>query len=215
MNTFILTANEIAEIGQRLFGQGIITGQEGNISVKLSDDSLAITSSGVSKGFLGVGDVVMIDLDGNLLEGNKPPSSEKLLHISIYRRRPDVRAVIHAHPVYVTAFAVAGVPLQQLILPEVIHSIGEIPLCDLALPGTEALARTIIPYLERHEAFMLKNHGALTVGKSLEEACQRMEILERYAHILYIARSLGKVNELPADMVGELKALKRGDKSHE
>lgn len=211
MSTFILTANKIAEIGQRLFRQGLITGQEGNISVRLSDDSLAITSSGASKGFLTVGDVIMIDMNGNLLQGEKPPSSENLLHLSIYRRRLDVMSVVHAHPIYVTAFAVSGIPLAQPILPEIVQSIGEIPLCEFALPGTEDLARTVIPYLERHNAFMLKNHGAVTVGKSLEEACQRMEILERYARILYLARSLGKVDELSVEIVEKLKALNKSN----
>lgn len=156
-----------------------------------------------------LGDLAEVSLDGGRVEGARRPSSEVSLHLRIYQRRTDVRAVVHAHPPAATAFAVAGVAFASSALPEIIFQVGSVRLVPYATPGTEALADRFEPYLDRHDAFLMANHGATTVGPSLLAAHQRMESLEHAARILLAARGPGRVNELSAEDAHILEEARR------
>jgi L-fuculose-phosphate aldolase len=151
-------------------------------------------------------DLVLVGGDGSVHDGRRAPSSELRMHLRIYARRADVFAVVHAHPPTATGFAVAGESFVAPVLPEVILQMGEVPIVPYATPGTDALAECFDPYLDHHEAFLMANHGATTVGATLELAHQRMESLEHAARIILSARMLGRVNELSAADVEALRA---------
>jgi L-fuculose-phosphate aldolase len=199
-------AHDIVEVCRKLYERGLIASIDGNVSVRLTDGSIVATPSGMPKAELVEEDCVRIDADGRVLEGRRPPSSEIRMHLRIYARRADARAVVHAHPPTATGFAVAGETFMAPVLPEVILQMGEVPLVRYATPGTDALPDIMEPFLARHDAFLLANHGATTIGPSLAVAHQRMESLEHAAKILLTARLLGRVNELSAD---DVRALKR------
>lgn len=206
-------ARDIVIVCRKLYDRGLIASTDGNVSVRLRDGSIVATPSGMPKAEVAAEDCVRIDADGVLLDGRRTPSSEIRMHLRIYARRPDVRAVVHAHPPTATGFAVAGESFVAPVLPEVILQMGEVPLVPYATPGTDALPESMEPFLARHDAFLLANHGATTIGPSLAMAHQRMESLEHAAKIMLAARLLGRVNELSAD---DVRALKRaGNPPHE
>jgi L-fuculose-phosphate aldolase len=191
----------IALVCRRLYERGLVAGPDGNVSVRLRDGSIVVTPSGMSKVDVTPDDLVLVDGEGRVLEGKGNPSSELRMHLRIYERRADVSAVVHAHPPTATGFAVAGESFMAPVLPEVILQMGEVPIVRYATPGTADLADSFVPYLARHDAFLMANHGATTVGPTLEVAHQRMESLEHAARIILAARMLGRVNELsPADV---------------
>jgi L-fuculose-phosphate aldolase len=201
----------IAEVCRRLYDRGLLAGPDGNVSVRLSDQSILVTPSGLSKVDVTSKDLVIVNLDGKVLDGRRSPSSELAMHLRIYQRRDDVRAVVHAHPPTATGFAVAGESFMAPVLPEVILQMGTVPLVPYATPGTEELPDAMEPFLAAHDAFLLANHGATTVGATLVAAHQRMESLEHAARILLAARSVGRVNELNASEANRL----RGGGRHE
>jgi L-fuculose-phosphate aldolase len=206
-------AQGIVVVCRKLYERGLIASIDGNVSVRLSDGSIVTTPSGMPKAEVVEEDCVHIDPDGRVLEGHRQPSSEIRMHLRIYARRADVQAVVHAHPPTATGFAVGGESFMAPVLPEVILQMGEVPLVRYATPGTDALPDSMEPFLARHDAFLLANHGATTIGPSLAVAHQRMESLEHAAKILLTARLLGRVNELSAD---DVRALKRaGNPPHE
>lgn len=191
----------IALVCRRLYERGLVAGPDGNVSVRLHDGSIVVTPSGMSKVDVTPDDLVLVDPEGRVLDGKGNPSSELRMHLRIYERRADVSAVVHAHPPTATGFAVAGESFMAPVLPEVILQMGEVPIVRYATPGTADLADSFDPYLARHDAFLMANHGATTVGPTLEVAHQRMESLEHAARIILAARMLGRVNELsPADV---------------
>lgn len=200
---------EIVVICRRLYERGLIAGQDGNVSVRLPGARVLVTPAGKSKIDVGVNDLVELSLDGTPRRGAPRASSEVRMHLRIYQRRPDVMAVVHAHPPTATGFAVAGEALVACVLPEVIFQVGQVPLLAYATPGTDALADSFEPYVRTHDAFLLANHGATTVGPTLLLAHQRMESLEHAARILLAARLLGRVNTLSADDVRSLEAARR------
>jgi L-fuculose-phosphate aldolase len=187
----------------------LIAGPDGNVSVRIAPDRILVTPAGMSKVDVTVDDLVELSLDGRRLRGARRESSEVALHLRIYRRRSDVQAVVHAHPPAATGFAVAGEAFASCVLPEIIFQVGSVPLVPYATPGTEALADRFEPYLDRHDAFLMANHGATTVGPSLLVAHQRMESLEHGARILLAARQLGRVNELSAEDVRMIEEARR------
>jgi L-fuculose-phosphate aldolase len=199
---------DIVTVCKRLYERGLIAGAEGNVSVRLAADRLLVTPSGMSKTDIGVDDLVEVRPDGTRLRGRRRPSSEIAVHLRIYARRADVRAVVHAHPPVATGFAVAGEGFTGCVLPEMIFQVGWVPLVPYDTPGTEALADRFEPYLVTHDAFLMANHGAITVGPTLLLAHQRMESLEHTARILLTARLLGRVNELTADQVAAVIAAR-------
>lgn len=195
---------EVVAVCRRLWERGLIAGPDGNVSVRLGSDRILVTPSGMSKVDVTPDDLVELALDGTHRRGRGRASSEISMHLRIYARRPDVRAVVHAHPPTATGFAVAGESFSACVLPEVIYQMGWVPLVPYATPGTEALADGFEPFLPEHDAFLMANHGATTVGSSLLIAHQRMESLEHAAKILLTARLLGRTTTLGADDVRAL-----------
>ncbi len=198
----------LVDAGRRLYDRGMLAGTDGNVSVRLDDDRIMITPTGLSKGLMRPDDQVIVDSRGKVLQGGRKPSSELAMHLAVYRERPDIRACIHSHAPYATAFAVAGIPLSQDILPEVVVFVGEIPLTDYAPPGTDAVPRSLEPHLAQANAFLLRNHGLLTIGRSLDEAWQRHETVEHLAHIVHLARLLGNVDSIPSEDFQRLEKMR-------
>ncbi len=163
----------------------------------------------LSKGDLRPDDLCIVDLTGRQLAGGRSRTSEILLHLAIYRSRPDVSAVVHAHPPHATAFAVTGTPIPNGILAEVEVFLGVVPSVAYCLPGTAEFAESIVPWLRGTNTILLKNHGAVAFGESLDRAYGQMEILDAYCQILILARALGPPRELAAEQIAELLALKR------
>jgi L-fuculose-phosphate aldolase len=191
----------IALVCRRLYERGLVAGPDGNVSVRLHDGSIVVTPSGMSKVDVTPDDLVLVDREGRVLDGKGNPSSELRMHLRIYERRADVSAVVHAHPPTATGFALAGESFMAPVLPEVILQMGEVPIVRYATPGTADVADSFDPYLAGHDAFLMANHGATTVGPTLGVAHQRMESLEHAARIVLTARMLGTVHELsPADV---------------
>jgi len=141
----------IVEIGRRLYMRGYVAANDGNVSARVDDKNILITPTGISKGFMKPEDIVLVDMEGNILEGDRRPSSELLMHLKVYQEREDVNGVCHAHPVYATGFSVAGISLSQPVLTEVIMTLGSIPLVEYATPGTEEVYKSLIKYLKDYE----------------------------------------------------------------
>lgn len=198
------TRREIVRVCQRLYERGLIAGPDGNVSVRLGEDRVLVTPAGMSKVDVTVEDLVELTLDGKQVRGSRRASSEVQMHLRIYQRRPDVQAVVHAHPPQATGFAVAGESFSACVLPEMIFQVGWVPLVPYATPGTPQLADAFEPFLPSHDAFLMANHGATTVGPTLTVAHQRMESLEHSARILLTARMLGRVNTLTPSQVEAL-----------
>lgn len=195
-----------AEIGRRLDRRGFTASNDGNLSVREPDGTFLITASGSRKGYLREAELIRIDGEGRLLYGAGRPSSETGMHLAAYHARWDVCAVVHAHPPAATAFAVAREPLDQPVLPEIVATLGRVPVAPYGTPGTPDLVRSLMPYLRDHDAILLANHGAVTFGPDLEEAYFRLERLEHAARILLYARSLGKTSVLTPEDVLRLRA---------
>jgi L-fuculose-phosphate aldolase len=199
----------IVEVCRRLYERGLIAGPDGNVSVRLASGDVLVTPAGLSKVDVSPADLVVVNAAGKKLRGTHRPSSEFGMHLRIYRRRPDVRAVVHAHPPTATGFAVAGEGLPGDILPELALQVGAVPLVPYATPGSEAVADGLEPFLAEHDAFLMANHGATTTGATLRLAHQRMESLEHAARIVLTARLLGRVRTLTPDQVAVLDAARR------
>jgi L-fuculose-phosphate aldolase len=195
---------DIVGVCRRLYERGLIAGPDGNVSVRLGDDAMLVTPTGMSKVDVQPEDLVVVGMDGRRRSGYREPSSEVSLHVRIYLRRPDVGAVVHAHPPVATGFAVAGEGFERYVLPELIVQLGAVPLVPYATPGTASLPDGCDPYIGAHDALLLANHGAVTTGPTLLVAHQRMESLEHAARITLVARQLGRVNELTPAQVAAL-----------
>lgn len=205
-------AQEIAHCCRRLADAGLIAGQDGNVSVRVAEDRALVTPAGLIKGELTSDDIVEVDLHGGRIRGHRRPSSEIDMHLRILRRRPDVGAVVHAHPPVATGFSVAGEAFDACVLPELIFQVGWVPLVPYGTPGTAELGEQLEPFIKDYDALLLANHGAVTMGATLTDARIRMESLEHAAKILLTARLLGRVVELgPAD-VARLEQLRRARK---
>ena len=200
---------DIVEICRRVYERGYVAANDGNVSAKLDDDNYVMTPTGMSKGFLQTSDLVVVDAEGNQTGGTRKPSSEAKMHLTIYKTRPDIRAIVHAHPPTATGFAVAKIPLTQCVLPEVIVSVGSVPIAEYATPGTQALGDVVSKYLKDYDALLLENHGAITAGHSVENAHFKMETMEHFAKIMFVAYQLGTVNALNQNQVEELMQLRK------
>jgi L-fuculose-phosphate aldolase len=214
MTSRIDLATGIVRVCHRLYERGLIAGTEGNVSARLSDSVILATTAGTCKGDIDESHIVALSPDGRALDPNRSPSTEIRMHLRIYADRPDVAAIVHAHPPTATGFAVAGLDFTAPVLPELIFLIGSVPLVPYGQPGTDELPDQLAPFVRDHDAFLLANHGATTVGRDLNEALYRMESLEQGARIILAARQLGRVNELPASSataLRELRAASRGD----
>ena len=200
---------EICEVGHVLYQLGFVAANDGNISVKISENEYYCTPTGVSKRVLTPDMIIKVDRNGNKLEGKLNPSSEIKMHMRVYQERPDVNAVVHAHPPIATAFTVAGVDLDQYILPEAVLTIGEVPTCEYGTPSTMEIPDSLDPYIQNHDAFLLRNHGALTVGCNLTKAFFVMEEVEFNAVICKHAMELGAVHEIPNYQLKKLMELRK------
>jgi L-fuculose-phosphate aldolase len=195
---------QIVEIGRRMYDREMVAASDGNISYRLSDREIIITPTGSCLGFLRPTQLVTIDPEGRPLFGSGRPTSEFRLHLEVYRRRPEVRAVVHAHPIFCTAFSVAGITLDQCVIPEVVFTLGAIPTTAYATPTTDEPPRVIREYIENCDALILDRHGTLTVGETLSEAYFRLEKIEHTARVIMNARLLGNVQVLSEEEVARL-----------
>lgn len=200
---------EICEVGHKLWMKGFVAANDGNISVKAGENEFYCTPTGVSKGDLTPDMIIKVDKDGKKLEGKLNPSSEIKMHMRVYKERPDVTAVVHAHPPVATAFTVADIDLDQYILPEAVLTIGDVPTCDYGTPSTMEIPDSLDPYIQNHDAFLLRNHGALTVGYNLQKAFFVMEEVEFNAIICKNAMELGAVHEIPNEQLKKLMELRK------
>ncbi|HIW21753.1 MAG TPA: class II aldolase/adducin family protein [Candidatus Dorea intestinavium] len=200
---------EIIEVGRRMYAKGFVAANDGNISCKVSDNSIWTTCTGVSKGFLTEDMLVKMNLDGTIIKGNSVPSSEVKMHIRVYKENSNVLAVTHAHPPLATSFAIAGIGLNKAILPEAIVQLGTVPVAKYATPGTEGIPDSIAPFCKDYTSVLLANHGALTWGKNVTEAFYHMESVEYYALVTLITEKiLNKQNELSGEQIRELAKIR-------
>ncbi len=208
MSNLLTLKREIVEVGRRVYQRGYVASNDGNISARLDEKRVVITPTGVSKGFMTPEDLIVLDMEGKVVSGTKKPSSEMFMHLSVYKHRPDVMSVCHAHPPYATGFAVAGIPLDKCILPEVIIVLGGIPIVEYGTPGTAEFFQPVLKIIDKYDAYLLANHGALTIGKDVVNAYHKMETLEHFAHIAFVAQQLGHMNVLNSEQVRKLTDLR-------
>ena len=200
---------DLVEIGRRIWLRGYVAANDGNISVRIGPNEFLCTPTGVSKGFMTPEMIIKINGAGEVLSGEWRPSSELKMHLRVYHERPDVNAVVHAHPPVSTAFAVAGIPLNKKFLPEVIVTLGEIPLTEYATPSTDEVPEAIAEFIKDHDAVLLANHGTLTMGSDVFNAYYKLETMEHYANISLAARQLGGERELSPERIAQLMEVRR------
>ena len=205
-----LIKEQICDICHKMWQLGWVAANDGNVSVKLEDGTFFATPTGISKSFITPEKLVKINEKGEVLEGlaGYKPSSEIKMHLRCYRERPDVTAVVHAHPPTATGYAVAGKSLDEHSMIETVIAIGSIPLTPYGTPSTEEVPEAIAPYLQEHDVLLLQNHGALTVGADLITAYYRMETLELFAKISLTAHLLGGAQEIPRPQIDKLLYLR-------
>ncbi len=199
---------DILAAGRKIYQRGLVAANDGNLSIRVGENALWVTPTGVCKGDMTEDMLVKITLDGALLEGTRKPSSETKMHLRIYRENPDVRAVVHAHPPAATAFAAAGIPLDRPVLQEAVVQLGTVPVAPFALPGSQGVADSVAPFCREYRALLLEYHGAVTWGESMEQAHYRLECLEQVATVTLHLRALGCDRVIPPDVVAELEGLR-------
>jgi len=191
----------IIECGRIAYERHLMTSNDGNISVRMSDDRVLITPSGISKGRLALDDMLLVDLDGKVLSSraDRKPSSETPMHLEVYKQRKDVRAVVHAHPIFATTLTVADLEFPIDVLPEVLLTMGNVPITKYATPSSHEDAEVIRPFVKDHNAMLLRQHGSLTFGKNLDEALIHLERIEHVSEIFWRAKMLGTVKRVPPE----------------
>jgi L-fuculose-phosphate aldolase len=199
---------DIVEAGRRLYARAYVASNDGNISARLDDTRLITTPKSVSKGFMTPDMMVIVDYDGKKIAGDREASSELPMHLEIYRNRPDVNAVVHAHPPIATGFAVAGIPLTRAVLAEVVTTLGSIPIAEYGTPSTAELPEAVRKYIKAHDGLLLANHGAVTCCRSVMTAYYKMETIEHFAKISLVARLLGGEHLFSRDEVERLQGLR-------
>lgn len=199
---------DIVEVGRRLYARGYVASNDGNISIRLDDNTILTTPKSVSKGFMTTDMMVVVDLEGKKIRGTRDASSELLMHLEVYKNRPDARAVVHAHPPTATGFAVAGIPLDRAVLAEVVTTLGSIPIVEYGTPSTPELPAAVRKYIKAYDGLLLANHGALTVGPDVFGAYYKMETIEHFAKISLVARQLGREHLLSREEVTRLQDLR-------
>ena len=200
---------DICDIGRRIYNRQFAAANDGNITVRVSDNEVLCTPTLHCKGFLKPDDIALVDMEGNQIAGRKKRSSEALLHLEIYRQRPEIRSVVHCHPPHATAFAIAREPIPQCVLPEVEVFLGDVPITKYETPGGQAFADTIIPFVKNSNVVILANHGTVSYGETVEQAYWWTEILDSYCRMLMLARQLGHVEFLGEAKSRELLELKQ------
>lgn len=201
--------DQMVLVGRLLYERGWIPAWDGNFSIRLDEQWLLTTPAGVCKGFLAPEQLVVVDREGRPRDPGAPASSELLMHLTVYRERPDALAAVHAHPPLAIACTVAGVSLHPPVLPEILLTLGKIPTAPYVMTGTPALSAAIAPLIAHHDALVLAHHGTLAIGATLLEAFHRTELIEQTAKILINAHQLGAIRRLPRRDAEELLALRR------
>ena len=216
MLNFLTTNNEIElrhaiiECGRIAYERHLMTSNDGNISVRMENGQVLITPSGLSKGRMNLDDLLIVDLDGNVISSrpDRKPSSETPMHLEVYKHRDDVRAVVHAHPIFATTLTVADLEFPVDVLPEVLLTLGDVPTTKYATPASHEDAEVIRPFLKTHNAMLLRQHGSLTYGKNLDEALIHLERIEHVSEIYWRAKMLGEVKRVPEEAQAKLIALR-------
>jgi len=199
---------KVVEVSKRLYDRGLVAGAGGNVSARAPmSEEIFITPSGLCKGYLKPSQIVKVDLNGNVLKGRLRPTSEMPMHNEIYKIRKGINAIVHAHPPVSTGFSCANLPLDYSFYPEAIVMLGEIPLVEYVTPTTKDLGSIVARHVGRHNAFLLRSHGPVTLGSNLEQAYQRMELLEDFAKIFLVSKLLGGPQPLPHGEVQKLLGL--------
>src|SRR3954463_1111772 len=199
---------QMCEIGRRIWHKGFCAGNEGNHSYRIGEDRVLCTPTGISKGFLKPDDLCTVDMEGKQVSGKRKRTSEILLHLAIYKARPDVKAVIHSHPPHATAFAVAGVELPTCIHPEAEVFLGAVKTAKYVTPGDTRLGESILPYVKDSNTILLQSHGVVCFHPDLEQAYYQLEIVDAYARILLLAKQVGSIRPLDGGEMKELLELK-------
>ncbi|MFC2145109.1 class II aldolase/adducin family protein [Actinomycetota bacterium] len=200
--------NDIIDICRRVHDNGWVASNDGNISIRIGPNAVLCTPTGMSKGYLTTDQLVKLDMDGNKLEGELEASSEVKIHLDVFKNKKGINSAVHAHPPYSTAYAVAGIPLDQCVIPEIIVSLGSIPLTEYGTPSTHEIPESIRKYLPNHNAFLLENHGAFTIGDDVHQAYYRMESMELFAKISLLAKTLGNVNTISEENVQKIMEMR-------
>lgn len=200
--------SSIVEVSRLLYSKNLATAFEGNISV-IEDDRIYITPSSICKGFVTEDMLVVMDMEGKVLEGGCKPSSESKMHLAAYRSRPDIKSVVHAHPPYATAFAVANKPIETKAYPEMIVLFEKIPLAPYGTPSTDEIHYGMEPYIKDYDVILLANHGVIAVGSDVYNAFFKLESVEGMAKVLTLAERLGGQKELPQNKLKELYEMRR------
>ncbi len=195
---------DIVEVGKLVYQKGWVAANDGNISYRLDENRILCTPTQISKGMMQVDDLIICDMKGNKLEGRRERTSEIMMHITVYNLRPDIRSVMHAHPPVATGYATAGRSLNLALLPEVIIGLGCVPLADYGLPGTDELTRGMLPLIPKYDALLMGNHGAVCYGADVYQGFHRMETVEHFARIAFVAEMLGGAKVLPKTEVDKL-----------
>jgi L-fuculose-phosphate aldolase len=200
---------QIVEAGRRLRDRFFVASNDGNLSARLSDTELLVTPTSVNKGDVTEDSILKIDLTGRVIAGSLKPSSETKMHLAVYRTRPDVQAIVHAHPPAATGFAACRIRLDQdVILPEVIFGLAKIGFAEYGTPSTDEIPNAVVKEIPECDALLLSNHGALTVGTDVMQAYYRMEVLEMYARVRLVTRILGGPKVLNADEISALQKVR-------
>lgn len=196
---------QLVQFGTMLHSAGFVSGTDGNLSVRISSTKVLVTPTGVSKAMMNPEDMVMVDLSGRKISGKCDASSEIAMHLAIYDRRPDVNAVVHAHPCTATGFASAGIALDEPICSEVLITLGEVPIAPYASPGSSELGTALASLVHDHDAILMSNHGVVTCGETLLRAYLNMECVEHFAKIVLVTKQLGRSNLLTAENIEYLR----------
>ncbi|HUS19432.1 MAG TPA: class II aldolase/adducin family protein [Terriglobales bacterium] len=216
MRPYQTQSEELVHFGKLVHEHGFVSATDGNLSIKLDGNRVLATPTGMSKGMMSADDMVLVDMQGKKLEGERNVSSEIAMHLTIYRMRPDVKAVVHAHPCTATGFASAGMALDDPICSEVIISLGAVPLAEYATTGTPALSESLMPYIPDYDAILLANHGAVSYGADLMTAYLKMEAVEHFAKIMLVTHQLGRqecLSEADIRKLVEARSRYEGNKS--
>jgi L-fuculose-phosphate aldolase len=199
---------DIVRVCRLVYEKGWVAANDGNVSIRLDDDRIICTPTAVSKGMVSIDDIIVCDMAGNKMKGQRERTTEIAMHVTIYSMRPDVRSVVHAHPPVATGFATAGRALDKALLPEVIIQLGAVPLASYGLPGTPALCEGMLPFIPNYDALLLENHGCTSYGRDVWEAFFKMEMVEHLARVTFVAEMLGGARPLPREEVEKLFAAR-------
>ncbi len=208
MNSLERHRQEIIRFGKLLHQCGLVAATDGNLSARLEDGNILCTPTLMSKGLMEPDDLVVVDPKGRKVSGFREVSSEIAMHLYIYQRRPDIGAVVHAHPPTATGYAAAGIPLDNALCSEIVITLGSVPLASYETPGTPELAEALAPLVADHDAILMANHGVVTYGSNLLTAYMNMETVEHYAKIALVTHMLGRQQPLSPQHVETLREIR-------